>query len=201
MTKTEFKAELASRLSGIPLSERAKPLDYYDEIICDRIEDGMTEEEAVAALGDIDKIAGEILCSLPITSLVKAKVAEHREAYKSKPHTMLWIILAVLGSPIWFPLLIMVLCLILTIYVLIWSLIATLFAVVLAVALGGIFGIGFALKTLFISSSAYTFCIFGAALILLGTTFLLIPLVFLCIRGAVSLTKAFGNSIKRQFIR
>ena len=61
MTRNEFRNALSARLLTLPMSESTKTLDFYDEMICDRIEDGMTEEAAVAALGDIDKLAREIL--------------------------------------------------------------------------------------------------------------------------------------------
>ena len=50
MTKTEFFAALDALLEHLPEEERKKTLDYYEEAIADRMDDGMTEEEAVAAL-------------------------------------------------------------------------------------------------------------------------------------------------------
>ena len=56
MNKTQFLEELSRRLEGLSDAERRIALDFYAELISDRMEDGMTEEEAVAALGSIDQI-------------------------------------------------------------------------------------------------------------------------------------------------
>ena len=43
--------QLAAQLHSLPQSEIQKSLDYYEELIDDNVEDGRSEEEAVAALG------------------------------------------------------------------------------------------------------------------------------------------------------
>lgn len=59
MTKSEFILSLTEALSQLPGSERGRILEYYEEMIDDRIESGMNEEEAVAAMGSIDDILKE----------------------------------------------------------------------------------------------------------------------------------------------
>ena len=59
MTKDEFMARLRKALSGLPESEISRTLDFYDEMIDDRIEDGMTESAAVEAAGPIETIAAQ----------------------------------------------------------------------------------------------------------------------------------------------
>lgn len=56
MNKTQFLEELSRRLEGLSDAERKIALDFYAELISDRMEEGMTEEAAVAALGSIDQI-------------------------------------------------------------------------------------------------------------------------------------------------
>ena len=56
MNKNQFLEELSRRLEGGSDAERKIALDFYAEMISDRMEEGMTEEEAVAALGSIDQI-------------------------------------------------------------------------------------------------------------------------------------------------
>ena len=56
MNKNQFLEELSRRLEGCSDAERKIALDFYAEMISDRMEEGMTEEEAVAALGSIDQI-------------------------------------------------------------------------------------------------------------------------------------------------
>lgn len=52
MTKREFLEMLNERTSCLSEAERDRLLEYYGEIIDDRMEEGLTEAEAVAALGD-----------------------------------------------------------------------------------------------------------------------------------------------------
>ena len=87
MTKAEFNAALAARLSG---DELIRAMEYFDEIIADRMEDGMSEAEAVAGLGDINEIVREIPRPVP--------------AKKKRSGTL--IALTAIGSPLWLPLII-----------------------------------------------------------------------------------------------
>ena len=71
MNKREFFAELRTKLSGAPQSDVEDRLIFYGEMIDDRIEEGMSEEEAVAAVGDIDAIVSDIISDIPLASIVK----------------------------------------------------------------------------------------------------------------------------------
>ena len=59
MNKRAFLEELGRLTGAMPGQERQKLLDYYEEMIDDRVEEGIPEEEAVAALGDPADIARE----------------------------------------------------------------------------------------------------------------------------------------------
>ena len=61
MTKEQFLRQLSSGLSKCGRDERKNHMAYYRELIEDHQEDGMTEEQAVAALGDPAQIAAEIM--------------------------------------------------------------------------------------------------------------------------------------------
>ena len=76
MNKYEFLGRLRERLAGLPPKDIDASLDYYAELIADRIEDGMSEEEAVAALGTIDEIVAQILEDTPLPKLVKERCAQ-----------------------------------------------------------------------------------------------------------------------------
>ncbi len=60
MSKKEFLKKLKKALNDLPREERNKTIEYYSELIADRVEDGTSEEEAVAAMGSIDEICGNI---------------------------------------------------------------------------------------------------------------------------------------------
>lgn len=61
MTKDAFLKRLNDILLGLKEDEREKTQEYYAEMIADRMEDGMSEEDAVAALGAPEAIAAQIL--------------------------------------------------------------------------------------------------------------------------------------------
>lgn len=61
MNKREFLAKLEKALSRLNREERKRQLDYYEEIINDRIEEGMSEEEAVHRMGTVQGVAAKIL--------------------------------------------------------------------------------------------------------------------------------------------
>lgn len=136
MNKQEFLAELKAKLTGMPQEDIEERLDFYSEIIDDRIEEGLTEEEAVAELGSLEDITKQIMSEIPLTKLVKEKV---------KPSRILraWeVVLLVLGAPIWLLLLIALFAIVISIYAVIWSIIISLWAIELslvACSVGGTF--------------------------------------------------------------
>lgn len=60
MNKYEFLAEVRRGLGGMDKADIDRSLEYYREMIEDRVEDGISEEEAVAALGPVDKVIADI---------------------------------------------------------------------------------------------------------------------------------------------
>jgi len=65
MTKREFLKALWSNLSQLPKEDVERTIDYYNEMIDERIENGMTEEEAVADVGPVEDAAKQIISELP----------------------------------------------------------------------------------------------------------------------------------------
>lgn len=63
MNKQEFLKKLKHELRNLKKEERNKYVEYYDEIISDIMEHGISEEEAIAKQGGIEKIVGDILAN------------------------------------------------------------------------------------------------------------------------------------------
>ncbi len=133
MTKLDFLELLAERLSGMPEEDVVKTAEYYGEMIDDRIEDGLSEEEAVASLGSINEIVAFAMSDVPAGEKVK---------FRRRLGT--WeIILLILGAPIWLSLLIAAFAVIFSIYAALWSVIISLwsvFAAFIGSALGCVAG-------------------------------------------------------------
>ncbi len=72
MNKHEFIAWLRSRLSDVPQQELDRVAGFYASAIDERVEDGMSEAEAVHALGEPEALLREIRSTLP-------------EAYRAEP--------------------------------------------------------------------------------------------------------------------
>ena len=126
MTKKEFEAALRGRLSGLPEDELQKSLEYCAEMIDERMESGMAEEEAVAALGPVENMVSEILTATPLPKLLKKKVTPKR-ALRGWEIAML-----ILGSPLWLPLLSAAAAVILCIYVCLWTVVICVYAAAVA---------------------------------------------------------------------
>ena len=97
MNKEQFLIELASALAGLPEEDIERSLEFYSEMIDDRIEDGLSEEEAVAALGSIDEIRAQIIKDTPLSRIVRECV---KPTHKPGGFE---IALLIIGFPIWFP--------------------------------------------------------------------------------------------------
>ena len=187
MDKYGFLLELDEKLSGLPEEDRNRSLDYYSEMIDDRMEDGLSEEEAVAAVGDPAEVARQILAEIPLGKLVKAKL-------KPRRRLRAWeVILLVLGSPVWIPLLAAALVIILAVYLVIWSLVLSLCAADLSLAASAAACVAAAVPFAVGGRLAVLAFALGAGLILAG----LAVLLFLGCKRAAKASLWLGKVILR----
>lgn len=141
MNKKDFIYELRKRLIGLPQDDVEESVIFYSEMIDDLMEEGLSEEDAVLKIGSLDNVVSNIVEDIPLSKFVKKKI-------KSTRKLRVWeIVLLILGSPVWIPILISVFAVILSIYVSLWSVIISLwsvFASFICFSLGAILsGIGF----------------------------------------------------------
>ena len=194
MTKADFLRLLERALMQLSEEERQKNLEYYSELLDDMMEEGMTEAEATAKLGSPNQIAQSILQEMPLGKLVSTRM---------KPKsgwTPLAIVLAVVGSPVWVPLLLATVAIVLAVFVSIWALgfaaVAVVLGLAVAVVATPIFAVRAAVMTLPLG-----LLLLGAGLVLLG----------LCVLGGMmavelckllwQLTVWLAHKIKGLFIR
>jgi uncharacterized membrane protein len=137
MKKNEFLQELGIEILGLPQEDTEHWLEYYTEMLEDRIEEGMSEQEATAALGDPKAIARQILAQTPFTKLIKNKIAPKRKL-------QVWeIVLVVLGSPIWLAIAVSLAAAFFAIFASLWAGIVSVWAAELSVAVCGLAGVLF----------------------------------------------------------
>lgn len=199
MKKNEFLAELRERLAGLSEADMKQSLDYYAEMLEDRVEDGLSEEEAVNAVGTPGEIAGEILGEMPLAKLVKVRV-------KPKHRMAAWeIVLLVLGSPLWLSLLLALFAVVLSLYITLGAVILTViisvWAVELALGVGALAGIGM-LPVAFTGEHIWAgIALFGAGVFLAGLTILGFYGCLYATKGICFLAKKLFRLMKSWFIR
>ena len=187
MTKQEFLSELQTRLSGLPQSDLDERLGFYGEMIDDRMEDGLSEEDAVAAIGSIDEVVSQVLADYPLAKIVKEKV-------KPKRTLRAWeIVLLILGAPVWAPLLIAAFAVVLSLYLTVWSVLISLWAVELSLAASALCGF----------VAAVVFAVQGnlpAAAAALGTGLCCAGCTILLFFGCKAATKGILVLTKKAFV-
>lgn len=191
MTRNEFISSLSARLHSIPGTERQKALDWYSELICDRMEE-MPEADAVSGIGSVDEIADEILSQYrQNTTAVHSSDSTEPQSRRSPDkgvNTALVIFAAVVLSPIWLPLLITGLSLALVAVLLVWCAVVTVGVMLVSAAAVGAVGLVYGFWALFVINPAYGLLVLGTALISAGLTLALIPLIVVTVKGAAEFT-------------
>jgi len=195
MSKQEFLARLRKGLLGLPQDDIEERLTFYSEMIDDRMEEGLSEEDAVSAIGNVDEIVAQVIADIPLAKIAKERI-------KPKRRLKAWeAVLLALGSPIWLSLGVAAFAVILSLYVSLWAVIISLWAVFASLAAcsvaGVAAGIGFAVGGNALSGIAMV----GAGIACAG---LAVFAFFACkavTKGAVILTKKSAIWIKNCFIK
>ena len=192
MKKQEFLSSLRSKLQGLPPSDIDERISFYSEMIDDRMDEGKSEEEAVAEIGSVDDVVMDIAKDTPLVKLVKEKM-------KPRRRIKAWeIVLLVLGFPLWFPLLITCFVLVFVFWILVWVLAIVTYAVEAALvgtSVGGIVAF-----VAYFLDGRMNYTALGASIMCAGAAILM---VFACIgatKGCVALTKNIVTGIKMLII-
>ena len=196
MNKQTYLAELQKGLAGFPQKDIKEWLSFYGEMIDDRMEDGLSEEAAIAELGSAQKVVSQILRETPLTKLVKERVMpQHRlRAWE--------IVLLAVGSPLWLSLAIAAFAVVIAVYASLWSVIVSVWAVEVSLAacvLGGV--VGGAVLSVVSGNLTVGLLLIGGALVCAG---LAVFGFFGCravTKGMAYLTRALAIFIKSLFVR
>ncbi len=160
MTREEFLERLGDLLACLPAEQIEESKAFYNEAIADRMEDGMSEEEAVAAIGSPGAVAEAILDDLPAVPRAIART-------KRKSPTLLWI-LTIVGSPVWVPLLLAFAAIAITIYLCIWILALCVWIIALALGISGIAALALFICGIAVGNIPYILAMLGVGLGLIG---------------------------------
>ena len=197
MTKVEFLDKLKALINEYPPEETSKSVEYYEEMINDRMEEGMTEAEAIASLGNVEEIAEQIKCELPLTTLVKYKKKEK----KMGKNMRFWVIfLIVLVSLIWLSLAVYVLALIISFYATIWSIDISFWAVDFSFVMVAIASL-FAMAVMITEGSIISAVIYlGMALVFAALSILFFIGSLYLSKGIVMGTALIFKQIKKSIV-
>ena len=194
MDKQEFLVRLERGLAGLPREDVEERLCFYSEMIDDRMEDGLSEAEAVEEIGPVDEIVSQIIAETPLTKLVKEKI-------RPRGKTNAWIIvLLVLGFPLWFPLLAAAFAVMLSLYIVLWALVLSLWAIFVSLVVCALAGPAAGLVNAFKGEVLTGLALIGAGLTCAG---LAIFLFFGCVaatKGVARLTGKMLLALKMSFI-
>lgn len=193
MTKLDFLLSLREKMAGLPETEIEDRLRFYCEMIEDWVESGLSEEEAVAAIGSIDEIADQIAAEIPpkVSETAPQKPKRRRSAWE--------IVLLVLGAPIWLSLLIAAFAVTLSLYISLWSVIISLWAV-----FGALVGCGFGavvagIVLICTGHGLSAVAVIGAGFVCDGLAIFLFYGCKAASGGTVMLTKNLTAAVKNHF--
>ena len=194
MNKQEFLEKLRMGLNGLPKDDLDERLNFYSEVIDDRMEEGLLEEEAVSQMGNVDEIISQIIAETPLAKIVKEKI-------KHKRTMRVWeIVLLVLGSPLWLSILLVLFSLILVIYIMIWVVIICLWAAEVSVAVGALAGIGSGGIFIADGNEYSGLALIGVAIFCMGLSIFLFNGCKVATVGAARLTKKIAIGIKNMIM-
>lgn len=194
MNKEKFLDALRRRLSGLPQEDIDERIAFYEEMIDDRMDEGLSEEEAVSRIGSVEEIARQIMSEIPLPKLVKEKISPKRSLKAWE------IILLVLGSPVWIPLIIAAIAVLLALYVVMWAVVICFYAVDVSFVAGTLACIVGLFVSLMVGNLAVALFSLGAGLALAGLTILM---SFVCIgitKAVIKLTGWMLLRIKISFV-
>ena len=194
MDKESYLARLRDALRGLPEADIETSAQYYAELIEDRMEDGLGEAEAVAQLPAPEAAAEEILLSQPLAKVVAARVRPKRKLGAWE------IVLLVLGSPVWLPLLLTFAVLVLTVYLLVWVAALVLWTVDLSAAVGAVGGLAGMLGGILQRNLNLELFAVGAALACAGLAILLFFASLWTTKASARLGGALLRSLKASLI-
>lgn len=191
MTKIHFLLTLRDKLAVLPEKDIEERLSFYSEMIEDRMEDGLSEDEAVSAVGSIDDIAAQIIKETSLTKIAKEKI-------KQKTKTNPWVpLLIVLGAPLWLSLGIAVFAIILSIFISLWAIIISFWSIFISFAACSFAGLASGIYFICINAPFSGWAMIGAGVLLAGLSIFLFYGCNILTRCTAHITKNIPFYIKK----
>ena len=193
MTREMFFNELRRKLKGLPKDDIETRIAFYDEMINDLMDEGLSENDAINKIGPVDRIVDEIASDTSLTKLVKESIRPKRKM------SAMEIVLLIVGFPLWFPLLLTAFILTLVGYLLIWVLVLVMY--VIEFSLGAVVLSGIVVFAMTLFEEALNYVAIGSAIFACGAILLTFPLAKLVTKLTINLSRNIVLGIKKKFVR
>ena len=192
MNKKEFLSTLEDRLYGLPKKDIEDRLNFFEEIIDDKMSEGKSEEQAVYEIGNIEDIVLDITKETPLVKLVKEKV-------KPKRKVRGWeIALLILGFPLWLPLLITFFVLLFVLYLLVWVMVIVSYSVEISFIASMVASIVSFFA--YFSHGTFNASALGLAIGCLGLAILMYYVCKIATKATIKLSSKILVRIKKSFV-
>jgi uncharacterized membrane protein len=195
MRKQDFIKELRLNLSFLPKEEIDDRISFYSELIDDKIEEGVKEEDAIKSIGSIDEIINQIIDEMPLSKIAKDKIKPKRKL------SGLEIALIIVGSPIWLSLLLSLIAVLFSLYIIGWSIVISIWAILISLIAVLVAGIVLTIISLFSNIYIVALSYLGATLVILGLTILMHIASKIVTKTYVKLTKLMLLNIKKKMLK
>ena len=195
MNKIEYLEALRAALSGLPREDIEERVAFIGEMIDDRVEEGLTEEEAVAEMDPVEDVAAQTVSEIPLSKLVRERIQPKRSLSGWE------VALIILGFPVWFPLIVAAGAVILSLYMTVWALIVSLWAVEISLWAGSLSCLAASLMLLVQGRFAETCAVIGGGMFIAGASIFMFYGCRAASKGIVALTGRALTWVKSLFIR
>ncbi len=195
MNKQEFLCALEKELCSFSEEDIKGYKEYYSEMIDDRMEEGLSEEEAVADMGSPEEIASRIISESSFPKLLKSK-------FKPKHKLKAWeIVLIALGSPIWFSLLVAAFAVVISLVASAFAVIISLYAAAIAVGASTLGGIAGFITNNLLGNHHLGFALLGCGILCAGMSILMFIGMNRLTKLLLSLGKRLITVLKTRLVR
>lgn len=195
MTKNEFLSALKGKLSALPKRDIDERISFYSEMIDDRIEEGLSEQDAVQAIGMVNEIAAQIIEEVSFQKTIN-ETQKRKKRISAGEITLLCV-----GSVVWVPLLISALAVIFSLYISYWAVVISLWAVFGSLVITSPATVISGIVIIFTGNVGSGLGLISAGVILAGLTILFYYGCKLLTSFSIQLSKKTFILIKKCFVR
>ena len=195
MNKREFLVQLRKGLSGLPQDDIEERLSFYSEMIDDQMEEGFSEEQAVAAAGPVDEIVKQAVAETPFVKIAKKRIKPKKRLGVGKT------LLLVLGSPIWLSLGLAAFAVVLSLYAVLWAVIICLWAIFVSLGACAVGGVLMSIVQAICGNGETALVMLAASIVCFGLTVFAFYGCKAATKGCFMLTREIAICVKRCFIK